>query len=658
MANEHRNSLNKTLPSSELLELAFETAWYLHGDWQIAVQLLVHAVEAMNLRAERQAERVRKQQKTKPARQVPNKVLLSQAQRYQLGVWEVSTYYELFDEARQFPGAARRKLYQPESSMVEKMVALQLSLQSNSALCPNTITEKTLLIRYIKHLALLAVEQNALYTAIGINRLLYAYSPDETTKIYGKVDGKYERGLDSKIYGEARRSLWQGLHHRFIGLIQTQVSAQKESVFASKAASPELLATILECLNHLTLWETSCAPIDDEAARIHKLFHPPCHNELLVSLKLALPSDRLRIPIFTDISKVNNDHQNNKPGSTVPKLSPEQAELLGNVFEKLRKGRKNASSNWLLVVADGVELAAINLLAEASTSIELPENTRLIEIYSREIGGDLMLATCWLTEFDESGERVIAEARAEGGQVVRFDIGFAEGSEAAVTISYRETKAIRWLALEWRWLVHRFRELSFAPKPLTAWAMAGAAALALLFTLWLWQQNPNELPKVVKQASPTVEPSPVALPSPTVELPLIAENRPKPQSGKRSGSTRNSRISLSLVTRVFVQSLGEDEFSRNLREALIAKLRQSPLAVEDQILYTTDAVLQTKPRANKRQVTLRLVNRAGKVLWKESFKRTDVVWRIFKKQHDAKRIAEQAVNKLVEAIEAEKRKAQ
>ncbi|MEK7831543.1 MAG: hypothetical protein AAB401_10690, partial [Acidobacteriota bacterium] len=484
-------------------------------------------MELASLKAKQQGER-----------KGTNLMEMTEAQLFQVGMLEASAFYERRQEQEQFGIDSDMGAVEPRQSLLELLIDLAFSAEGlaiNRARLP--LDEEDLVVRYIKHLVQVTVSRNAYQVMIGISQFLYHHGPKQMERIHLHIDPNRNRGgLSGKAYKDSRRRIWNEMVNRFGGLSGGQsgglLAIRGKRRFQIQARTLPLFALVNECLNHLALWDAECNKFSDEPHQAHALIHPACYDKIIKQLPIKNPTANLIIPQFV-LPANNNNHPPRPDRRQPPDLTAEQLRQLQEICDKLGRRRKESEPVLLLVVADGVERARFDPRTGETAACRLKADSRIIEVYSREADGDLLLASCWLAELAGGGEeRVIAEHSAEGGQVVRFDIAFSEEGEAAVTISYRETKPIRWLALEWRRLVYRFRELSFKPKPLTAWAMAGAAALALLFTLWVWRQKPNELPEIVKQASPTVEPSPVVLPSPTVELPLIAENRPKPQTGK------------------------------------------------------------------------------------------------------------------------------
>lgn len=614
---------------------AFKLAHYILGDERLALYVVVHGMESVSLKAKNQKER-----------KGTNIMTLSDPQLFQVGVLEASEFYEKRQESEQFGFGMK-----PQSSLLELLIDLGFSAESAaSKRTARMLTEKDLVIRYIKHLVQDTVSRNAYQVMVGISLFLYRHGPTQMKRIYehidsGQTNGKRSRGGENEsVFKEARERLWAAMIERFGTLL---ILTENKKQFEVQGATMPVITLINNCLDHLALWHTDCDRFHDEPHQAHALIHPACYEQIIKRLEIDQPTANLIVPKF-QLPQHNQRNQKPRSNHRQPlELSKEQLQMLVGVYEKLRRWRKSSKPLLLSVRVDNVECTRFDPCAKNKIVCQLKPNARIIETYSREADGDLLMAACWLSEFDESEKRVTAKTRAEGGQVVRFDIAFAEDGTATVEVSYRETNPVRWLALEWRRLAYRLAAIQL--KPATALAIGAIlVGLIALSVFWL-RQKPSEVPEVVKQPSPVVVPSPTG--SPRAEQPLLAENRGKPETGKggsgseRDSSRRTRGLSLGSVERIYVQSFGEDEFGTALREALIDRLRQSPLTVEDRMLPAADAILLRESGSKKRPVRLRLVNKAGEVLWQASFKRLD-----------AGQIAELAVKELVAAIESEKRK--
>lgn len=456
------------------------------------------------------------------------------------------------------------------------------------------------------------------------------------------IDPDLKRGgVSGKSYKTSRKRIWNEMVSRFGNLL----SLRGKGRFHAQERTLPLLALVNDCLDHLALWDTKHYLFKDEPHQAHALIHPACYERVLKQLRIKNPTANLTIPKF--MLPANNGFSSRPGRGQPPDLTQQQLQLLQEICGKLSKRRKESEPMLLSVRVDGEEQTRLNPLSERFCAFPVKPRSTIIEVYSIEPDGDLLLANCWLAGLEEiETPCAIAETCAEGGQKVRFDIAFAEDGASSVEVGYCETSPVRWLALEWRRLAYRLAAIQL--KPATTWAVGAIlVGLIALSVFWL-RQKPSEMPEVVKQPSPTVKPSPAD--SPRAEQPLLVENRGKPEIGKggsssgRNSSRRTRGLPLGSVARIHIQSFGEDEFGIALREGLIDRLKQSPLTVEEGMLPAADAILERNSGSGKRPVRLRLVNKEGEVLWRASFK-----------QGETAQIAESAVNLLVQAIESEKR---
>lgn len=614
-------------------ERAFGLAYYIHSDPRVARYVVVHGMELMALKAKQQ-----------DANTGANLMKLSGPQLFQIGLMEASAFYERRQERKQFGFAEDKSKDYDEPSLLELLIDLEFSESVAFNRAQPALTEDDLVIRYIKHLVQVTVSRNAYHVLVGISQFLYHHGLPQMDRIHESIDPERKRGgASGKSYKRARRRIWDETVKRFDKLL----AVRGQGRFQPQERTLPLFALVNECLNHLALWDADCNKFTDEPHQAHALIHPPCYNRIIKWLRIKNPTANLIIPQFN--LPANNNNNPPPDRRQPPGLTDEQLHLFQQICDKLGRRRKESEPVLLSVRVNDVERACFDPNAGETAACYLQAGDRIIEVYSREADGDLLLAACWLTEWEANArDHWTVQSHAEGGQVIRFDIAFVEDGAASVAVSYRETRPFRWLALEWRRLAYRLAAFQLEP----ATALAIGAILVGLITLsvfWL-KHRASEVPEIVKQPSPVVAPSPTG--SPLNEPPLLAENRDKPGNGNRGSigqrnSTRRTRgLPLSSVARIYIQPFGEDQFGTALRDALLDRLKQLQL-IGDQTPALADAILQQEPTSGKQPVRLRLVNKDGEVLWQASFKRLD-----------AAEIAEKAVKNLAEAIESEKRKPQ
>lgn len=638
--------------NQEFWRRAFGLAHYIHCDERVAFYLLIHAAELMSLKTRQQDER-----------KGTNLMKLSDPQLFQISLLEASEFYEMRQEREQFGTGMSGEMRQ---SLLELLVDPAFSAKGETPQQRRApLNEEDLVVRYIKHLVLVTASRNAYQVMVGISLFLFRHGPKQMARIHEHIDHKRIRGGENgRVYKDARERIRKAVLERFENLLEMRDKRR----FNVQGRTMPLIALVNDSLNHLALWDTEHNQFTDEPHQAHALIHPACYEKIVNQLGIKDPTDNLTVPQFALNS---NKHQPPRADRRrPPDLTDEQIRLLQQICDRLGRRRKESEPVLLSVRVDDAERARFDPLTGETASFRLKTGARMIEVYSRETDGDLLLAACWLAELDGgTGERATLQSRAEGGQAIRFDITFAEDGAATVEISYRETKPWRWLKLEWRRLVNGFA----LPKPATAWAIGGLALIGLLLFFW-WRRPAQELPRVVKQPTPLVEPSPVSTPAelPSPESPRLKRRAPSPGLARRSSAPAQSPpetsvegfdaelrernrarkligVQLRAVSRIHVLPFGDDVFSRELREALIARLRQSSFAVEERISPTTDAVLQQKVESDKRFIRLRLVNRAGEVLWQDQFQLDRNQERL-----SAERIGEAAINALIEAAKKEK----
>jgi uncharacterized protein YhhL (DUF1145 family) len=612
----------------EIWQRAFNLAHFIHCDLRVALCVMVHGMELATLKARQQEERAG-----------INLMKMSECQLFQVGLLQASEFYERRQEIAQFDDA--RAAAEWEKSLLEHLIDLAFLTEGMTVrLHIRPLTNEDLVIRYLKHLALVTVTRNAYQVMVGISQFLYRHGVKEMEHIHLLIDPDLKRGgVSGKSYKTSRKRIWNEMVSRFGNLLELRGKGR----FHAQERTLPLLALVNDCLDHLALWDTKHLVFTDEPHQAHALIHPACYERLLKQLRIKDPTANLTIPQFE--LPTNNNSPSRPERRQPPELTQQQLQLLQEICGKLGKRRKESEPMLLSVRIDGEEQTRFNLVSEQYLAFTVKPSSKIIEVYSLESDGDLLLAACWLVGLEEiETPRVIAETRAEGGQVVRFDIAIGEDGASSIEISYRETNPVRWLALAWRRMTYRLAAIQL--KSAMALAMGViVVGLIALSVFWL-RQKPSEAPKVVQQPSPTIAPTPAD--SPSAESPLLAENRGVTKDGTSSGQNSSRRtigLPLSSVQHIYVQSFGEDEFGIALREALIDRLKQSQLTVEERILPIADAILQREATDGKQLVKLRLVNKAGEVLWQVSFNQTD-----------ARQIAELAVKNLVEMIESEKRK--
>ncbi len=469
----------------ELLNLAFQLAYFIHQDKELAKRIALAALEKVETAALAQDKRL-----YYPGRR--SKVSMTELHLLQRLVYGESEDYE------------RQR-------------------ESNAVTPPS---EETMLIHFIKHLVRITVRRNSLYVTLGLSRLLHQYSTVEAQELYNLVVQDPNRVPSEDYCRSRKKNLMEDLKKRFGQLLTTARGARGEERFAAHGQPERFVELVRACLAAFTPWHTACcvpdcfAPTSDalaalvfgggdpdaehdiEVNRFHAVLHPDCFTKLIRGLGYGTPAERLEVPRFA-LTRDADEEQDQPPATppNPPSVNLDESERTAMHDQlKAKAGRRKKLATGLLhFVVDGAEVARLDLRRATQTSFTLPEDAEFLEVRARDNAGDVVLATHALVYGDDDLPRAQQTALVlEGGQQLAFQISptrdhFGSATGAAATVNYRETRPLRALRLWWlrqsigaapgviaplRWLL-----------PLSAILLVTTATLA---TFWQRERQANQ----------------------------------------------------------------------------------------------------------------------------------------------------------------------
>jgi hypothetical protein len=377
---------------------------------------------------------------------------------------------------------ARTKVAMSEFHLLQRLVYVESEPYEKKDEEVGSITrleEEDMIIRFIKHLVRITTRRNSFYVALGLSRLLYQYSTNETAEIYDLVIQDSDRFKDDYYYRSRKRRLIQELSERFGNLIKLARSKSGEERFESLDDSRGRVPLVSGCLDQFTPWNTTCPlPARDdlrsdeipslkfdgsdpdqehpvEIRRMHSIIHPGCYSRLVTALSLDRAEKKLTVPRFAINS---SGDENGRPGdrTTAPPLNNEDLILVASELAENARRRKTSSARLLAIKVDGAQVATIDLDRQTSASFQVDNGAELIEVVTRDATGDLLLATHLL-----SADEAIGPAppqfgiQLEGGQRLAFKLSNVP-TDAALTdrmvieISYSEASLLSAAALSAR----------------------------------------------------------------------------------------------------------------------------------------------------------------------------------------------------------------
>lgn len=499
--------------SDELLNRAFQLAYFIHADKPTALRVAAEAAAKLEVAAVAQAKRL---------------------------------YYTPGGGK----GAARTKVFLSDRHLLQRLVYVESEKYERGLEAEGRANAGQLLVHFVKHLVRVTTKRSSFYVALGLSRLLYNYTTAETMELYSVVVQDPDRAKDDYYYRSRKGRLMEELKERFGPLLVVAQGPRGEERFRAAARAEEELARLtVEALRRFTPWNTPCplpqgfdpsadevsglstqGGVDEDAVemnRMHAALHPDCYERLTLSLRLAAPSERLALPDFS-VPKGANDMNGRGGGRRPPFLSGEELRTIRDELSEQAARREKSYSSLLSVVVDGRECASLDLARGVSVGLYVAEGAELVEVYAVGEGERTLLATHLLgtAHAAEEGAAAEAEVTLEGGQKISFTLwpdadASLEDGRLRLTIGYRETAPRRALARAWS------RARAFFSDPFKGGARAfwvpALAVLLLIFCVSLYallrRAGANQTETQIAESTRPPQPSASASPTPPTPTP-------------------------------------------------------------------------------------------------------------------------------------------
>lgn len=624
----------------ELLNKAFDLAYFILGDRPASIYVAMAAMDKLKTASSNQGRRL---------------------------------YYTPTGRSTHPP--ARTKVNLSELHLLQRLVYVESELFERLIEGQGkTVRQDDLIIRYVKHLVRLTTKHNSFYVTLGLCRLLYNYSTGDTSEIYNLVLQDPERIRDDYYYRSRKKRLMEEIKDRFGGLVRTQRGLRGEERFESQEDSQKYASLVRECLVRFTPWHSDCAlpkELDPkrnviaqlsfeggdpdkehqvELNRIHTLIHPECFARLTAALGLASAGERLELPAFF---ASNEGARPNEDRFNPTELTEGELDAIRRYLDKNAVHRKQFSQVKLSLLIDGKRESVFELEPSRGLEFDLGAGAELIEI--RSVGSDVeepgaSLAVC-LLEHGHSG--ILAQDSSVAlGKRLRLSLTVlpltddsGEGRGAKLKVGYQQTAPAAAILRtpqrigSWLYSLIDFRPGSglrvLRPAPgLLFIALCGGGLWVYLHSgkrpanpervAQLQADHRAESPRSITPS--TAQPGKTEPTKPPITSPGPAE-RTAPAADQTKGSERtrgtNPRLASAMlltVKRVYVDPLGSDSFSQQLREKLIASLQAGNRFEVVSNRDDADAVFKgstkqvLKPGSNS-SVVLELVNAGGQVVW-------------------------------------------
>lgn len=335
------------------------------------------------------------------------------------------------------------------------------------------IASGAFVVRYIKSLIQMTTGMSSFYVAVGMHRFVYNYSTSDIQRVYELLTERY---LGADEYRRAKRFLMDKLTIRFAGLLKTMTMAHGEQRFELAERQERFLSLVRESLQHFIPWSTSGrCPVPDkfrigdvalpvllfgsghsqlnwdavEMNRCHAFIDDLCFGRLAKALGFEAPENKLALPRSYSHNNDGSDDDFKTPPSP-PNLMPHERRMIATQLATESARRQRVLPRMMRVLIDGTERSRLDLTAGSQSMFALPESARLVEIWTEDEDGVLLLAT-HVISYTESQKIAPSVVEIRLNQGVRLTLtisqspnGAADGHSALVLLTCSQGSLPLW----------------------------------------------------------------------------------------------------------------------------------------------------------------------------------------------------------------------
>ena len=526
--------------------LAFELAFYIHVNKEVAFFVAEDAVDGLASTLGRQGENRKPSERLRGylkwgerTRPVRTTVRLSEAQMLQWLVYKQSEPWERETERGE-------GLYLP--------------------------TEEDMIVRYVEHLVFLTLRRGSFYVTLAVGALLHQFSRRETRLFYDILtQSDLARMKDTSYIGKQRLEMLEKVSQRFGHMIRTVMSPGDEKQFVTRPTTHWVIDLVKESLRRFAPWGATCVvrqgfEVTDipglyfsgdgssdedqvEMDRIHTLLDPECFAQFVDGLAKyvrSLPVDnqdkgcdydslnqRMAVPQFSNFQ----DGASRGDRFQAPSLKEEDYIRLQRTLAARARRRRNFTAQQLGIYIDDVLIESVEARRTNRAEFRIGPEAGVIEVRGRDAIGELTLAIL-VIDYDQIpiGGAFRDSVAHRGGPKVEIQLtpirdadGKVEGAQVDASYAERTGSGLAGL-------VRRDRDVSESLESNYSWLLKAVTALALIVVVWIliwFQLRPSqqkmsppeqaEQPSIEeeKPVSPVTQPAPPE-PPPKVTAPLIA----------------------------------------------------------------------------------------------------------------------------------------
>jgi hypothetical protein len=368
---------------------AFQIAWYLHPNPEIASAIAREALAGLPQTYEAQARR---------AEYVPK-------------------------------GEFRTRIsMEPDDLILRRVFALSGEYEDRRERS-GKLTKQDLIVYFIKEVLRDAFKHSSFHAMVAAGRVLHSYRTQDVMQMYGTISPERSIKKNDGQYRTWKKKLMDRLEKRFKPYASTFKGPRGEKRFIPES-DEKILIFAQDCLRQFTPLQAShviperCGtdapehlsyqgPADGEhrteLQRVHACICPDCFERLTKTWNLDKPVKKLAIPAFALPPEIDSDYfdRNKPPVFTDAEVGMRLAEIAA---EKERRQRVSPES--LRVLVNGRKKAKLKLNDRRNISIKLNEDDEIIQLVSEE--GDILVTHLVSFRSEETGFYTTSRYEAAG----------------------------------------------------------------------------------------------------------------------------------------------------------------------------------------------------------------------------------------------------
>jgi hypothetical protein len=348
------------------------------------------------------------------------------------------------------------KLLLLDSLIFKKILPYKRQMELEHRTGVRQLDEDVIDIWFIEELMGFVLDHGFSYTAIGICDLLYGYDSNDVMRIYEALDPN--SSLHPDVYRRRKRRILDALGRRLGKFLEFERAGDKKELHIKKPDDSSRIFWLIEdWLNWLTPPTPSSKLSDEnfglgawandsfyflalvnrgskdyliERQRMHSLVNPHCFSNLVRSLNIPSPGQRLELPTFL-LSSAKGQKWRHPFGKSTPQLLDQQRrERIDTELAQRRKRREEMNLNTVIVTVDGSEYGVVSLDHEHALHLRLKEGSGLIEFKGHDKEGSVPIGTHVLhwNEGSVGKEPEVYNINVLGKQILSYAIKYTRNA--------------------------------------------------------------------------------------------------------------------------------------------------------------------------------------------------------------------------------------